>query len=187
MLVVHCGPLSSNYDRACELFYSLKGGVVNYGETHSKQHNHSQYGESCGNGLYPDWNEDNPIHLVGHSLGTFYIEKPAYVLGANTVLMLQTLLEQKAFAGYNTNAKWIKSITTISGNMNGTTTGNILGMNKGKGFRVFSFAQIFATLISLYEWLDIKYMKKYVNLGLDHYNLSWRKTGMFGRFQGNFG
>src|SRR5882762_6112625 len=25
------GPLSSNWDRACELFYFLKGGVVDYG------------------------------------------------------------------------------------------------------------------------------------------------------------
>ena len=29
------GPISSNWDRAIELFYQIKGGQVDYGKTHS--------------------------------------------------------------------------------------------------------------------------------------------------------
>ena len=33
--VASVGPISSNWDRAVELFYQIKGGQVNYGKRHS--------------------------------------------------------------------------------------------------------------------------------------------------------
>ena len=36
--------------RACELFYYLKGGQVDYGEEHSKACGHSQFGWVCEQG-----------------------------------------------------------------------------------------------------------------------------------------
>ena len=35
---VSVGPISSNWDRAIEVFYQLKGGQVDYGRGHSKKH-----------------------------------------------------------------------------------------------------------------------------------------------------
>lgn len=70
------GPLSSLHDRACELFYSLRGGRVDYGAEHAQTHGHGQFGRDCGKGKYPEWGEVNPstgrvynAHFMGHSLG----------------------------------------------------------------------------------------------------------------------
>lgn len=69
------GPISSNWDRACELYAQIKGGVVDYGAVHSQQHGHERYGKSYP-GLYPEWGEvnenngqQNRIHLIAHSQG----------------------------------------------------------------------------------------------------------------------
>ena len=34
------GPLSSNWDRAVELYYYIKGGMVDYGAVHAMRHGH---------------------------------------------------------------------------------------------------------------------------------------------------
>ncbi|KIK70757.1 hypothetical protein GYMLUDRAFT_291035 [Collybiopsis luxurians FD-317 M1] len=49
------GPVSSLHDRACELYYSLVGGTVDYGEEHSILHSHSRFGRTHAQGLYPHW------------------------------------------------------------------------------------------------------------------------------------
>ncbi len=36
-LIVDMGVLSSDHDRACEAFYQLYGGRVDYGETHATE------------------------------------------------------------------------------------------------------------------------------------------------------
>lgn len=38
--VIRCGPVSSMHDRACELYYTIKGGRVDYGEEHSRECGH---------------------------------------------------------------------------------------------------------------------------------------------------
>ncbi|KAK7855874.1 lipase [Quercus suber] len=110
VLVPDLGSLTSIYDRARELFYYLKGGQVDYGEEHSKACGHSQFGRVYEQGNYPEWDEDHPIHFVGHSAG------------AQVVRLLQQMLSDKAFEGYeNTSEKWVLSITALSGAFNGTT------------------------------------------------------------------
>nr|GMD15055.1 Phospholipase A(1) [Ipomoea batatas] len=69
VLVPDLGSLTSVYDRARELFYYLKGGQVDYGEEHSRACGHSQFGRIYEQGHYPEWDEDHPIHIVGHSAG----------------------------------------------------------------------------------------------------------------------
>ena len=62
------GPVSSNWDRAVELYYYIKGGTVDYGAAHSLKANHARYGKTYP-GIYPHWDEHHKIHLVGHSMG----------------------------------------------------------------------------------------------------------------------
>ncbi|WP_019423013.1 esterase/lipase family protein [Paenibacillus sp. OSY-SE] len=69
------GPVSSNWDRACELYAQIKGGTVDYGEAHSSLYNHARYGRTY-EGLYPEWGDIEPdtgipkrIHLIAHSQG----------------------------------------------------------------------------------------------------------------------
>ena len=48
------GPVSSNYDRACELYAQIKGTRVDYGQVHSQRYGHARYGKDyTGRGLYP--------------------------------------------------------------------------------------------------------------------------------------
>lgn len=62
------GPVSSLHDRACELYYALQSGTVDYGEDHSIIHGHSRYGRTNPKGLYPQWSRVHPLHFLGHSI-----------------------------------------------------------------------------------------------------------------------
>ncbi len=114
------GPLSSAWDRACELYAQLIGSTVDYGEAHSKEHNHDRFGRTYYQALIPDWGELDKngkiqkIHLIGHSFG------------GTTVRMLIQLLTDGSpeeiaasdpddISGLFTGGKgdWIKSATTI--------------------------------------------------------------------------
>ncbi|GAA0494461.1 lipase [Salinibacillus aidingensis] len=66
--VATVGPVSSNWDRAVELYHYINGGTVDYGARHAKEHGHDQYGKTFP-GIYTEWNQKNKIHLVGHSMG----------------------------------------------------------------------------------------------------------------------
>ncbi|MBA0660224.1 hypothetical protein Goklo_012266 [Gossypium klotzschianum] len=165
VLVPDLGSLTSIYDRARELFYYLKGGRVDYGEQHSKTCGHSRFGH------YPQWDEDHPIHFVGHSAG------------AQVVRVLQQMLADKAFEGYeNTSENWVLSITALSGAFNGTTRTYLDGMlpEDGQNMKPLCLLQLCRLGVIIYDWLDIPLLKAYYNFGFDHFNLSWRKAGLWG-------
>lgn len=67
-LTATVGPVSSNWDRSVELYYYIKGGTVDYGAAHATKHGHSRYGKTF-KGIYPEWDGNKPVHLVGHSMG----------------------------------------------------------------------------------------------------------------------
>ena len=121
------GPVSSNWDRAVELFYQIKGGQVDYGKKHSETYGlEQQPREKFFYGLYPKWDKNHPVHFVGHSMG------------GQTARMLQYLLEniiyenedkfipEKNILMANVHKGWIHSITTISTPHNGTTLSDII-------------------------------------------------------------
>ncbi|KZP25429.1 alpha/beta-hydrolase [Athelia psychrophila] len=80
VLFAHVGQVSSLHDRACELYFALKGGVVDYGEQHSEEHAHDRYARSNPKGLYPSWSSEHPLHFFGHSLGGPTITKLQHLL-----------------------------------------------------------------------------------------------------------
>ncbi len=114
------GPLSSAWDRACELYAQLLGTTVDYGEAHSKAHNHDRYGRTFYQPLVKNWGklDENgkleQIHLIGHSFG-----------GTTARMLVQLLSEGSAeekavtpandISGLFTGGKsdWVKSVTTI--------------------------------------------------------------------------
>ncbi|GJN14224.1 hypothetical protein PR202_gb01019 [Eleusine coracana subsp. coracana] len=153
VLVPDLGSLTSIHDRARELFYYLKGGQVDYGEEHSKACGHKRFGRIYDTGHYPVWDEQNPVHFVGHSAG------------AQVVRVLHQMLADKAFPGHDTSEDWVLSLTSLSGALNGTTRTYYDGMLIG---------------VILYDWLDIPWLKNYYNFGFDHYEMSRRKVGFSG-------
>lgn len=66
------GPLSSAWDRACELYAQLTGTRVDYGAAHAKKYGHERYGEDFSSepllGDYK-WSSDHKVNLIGHSFG----------------------------------------------------------------------------------------------------------------------
>ena len=119
------GPVSSNWDRAVELYYQIKGGQVDYGKKHSEKYgliqkpNGKEY-----KGLYPSWDQDNPVHLVGHSMGGQTIRMLEYLLKTSISDSSSKVEESKFLGGINEG--WVNSITTISTPHNGTTLSDIV-------------------------------------------------------------
>lgn len=122
------GPFSSNWDRACELYAYIKGGTVDYGEAHSKNHGHARYGKTFP-GLYPEWGTEtdgglNKIHLIAHSQG-----------GQTSRMLIQLLEEgsEEEREGTQTNLNplfeggksWVASLTTLASPHNGTTLADV--------------------------------------------------------------
>jgi len=63
------GPVSSTWDRACELYAQLTGTRVDYGQAHAEKYGHERYGETYSRPMIADWSADRPIALLGHSFG----------------------------------------------------------------------------------------------------------------------
>lgn len=111
------GSISSNWDRACELYAYLKGGTVDYGEAHSRKNGHARYGRTYP-GVYLEWgtadsNGLKKIHLIGHSMGGETIRVLAQLLenGDPDEISCNKTNISPLFTG---NHHWIDSITTIA-------------------------------------------------------------------------
>ena len=74
------GPLSSAWDRACELYAQLVGTRTDYGVKHAQDFEHERYGIDYKQPLFDGWGTKRAVNLVGHSFG-----------GATTRLFLEIL------------------------------------------------------------------------------------------------
>lgn len=119
---VSIGPISSNWDRAVEIYYQLKGGQLDYGKGHSDKFGIIQKPEEkVYKALYPEWDADHPIHLIGHSMGGQTIRMLEYLLENSFYSdSLNNELEESDLLGKELKG-WVKSITSISTPHNGTT------------------------------------------------------------------
>lgn len=111
------GSISSNWDRACELYAYLKGGTVDYGKEHSLKEGHNRYGRTYP-GVYPELgtvssNGLKKVHLIGHSMGGETVRVFAQLLenGDADEIKYNTTDISPLFSG---NHHWIDSITTIA-------------------------------------------------------------------------
>lgn len=118
------GPVSSNWDRAVELYYFIKGGTVDYGAAHAEKYGHERFGRTFP-GIYPEWDGESKIHLIGHSMG------------GQTIRTLNELLTngaeaEREYHEQNPDAKemsplfeggkdWVHSITSLATPHNGST------------------------------------------------------------------
>ena len=122
------GPLSSAWDRACELYAQLVGSAVDYGEAHSKEHNHNRYGRTYYQALVPDWGELDEngkiqqIHLIGHSFGGTTVRMLIHLLNEGSAEEIAATASDD-ISGLFTGGKgdWVKSATTICTPHNSST------------------------------------------------------------------
>lgn len=75
-----CGPVSSAWDRACELYARLTGSTVDYGKAHSRRFGHRRYGREYTEPLFEGWSSEKKVHLVGHSFGGNTVRLLAHLL-----------------------------------------------------------------------------------------------------------
>lgn len=121
------GPVSSNWDRAIEAYYQLKGGQVDYGRSHSKKYNINQKPiDKVYKGVYPQWDENNPVHIIGHSMGGQTARMLQYLLSQEFYWDEKTEKKEDSFLLGNSQNNWIKSITSISTPHDGTTLTEIV-------------------------------------------------------------
>ncbi|RUS28341.1 hypothetical protein BC938DRAFT_481996 [Jimgerdemannia flammicorona] len=169
-LYVTPGMCSSVHDRACEIFAQLKGGIVDYGEVHSREVGHERYGRtyevSHHPGLYPQWSATHPLHFLGHSLG------------GPTIYKLQEFLATGFFApaGHpDTSVDWIRSLTGLSAPFRGTTACYLLGLrpypHPPGAVYPLSFGGVAYRTLHLYEYFVPESVRRAVyDLQLDHWN-----------------
>ena len=123
---VSLGPISSSYDCAVETFYQVKGGQLDYGQAHAEKYSIVQKPEGIiYPGLYPEWDENHPVHLLGYSFGGMTSRMLLHLL-TNTVAKDSTGLPEESLLLSEELSGWVSSITTMSSPHNGATLSNIV-------------------------------------------------------------
>ncbi len=122
------GPISSAWDRSCELFAQLTGTVVDYGEAHSKEHNHDRFGKSFeGNALMGEpWDVKEPLNLIGHSFGGPVSRLFTSLLSYGDEAEINATGKDTSPLFKGGHDGTIHSVTTLSGCHNGSQIANIL-------------------------------------------------------------
>lgn len=127
------GKVSSNWDRACELYAQLTGTVVDYGEAHSAAHNHARYGRSYeGRALMPDFGKTDEngnlvkINLFGHSLGGPTVRLLTWLLANGSEEEVAASGEDVSPLFTGGKGDYVYSVTTWSAPHNGTPAANIM-------------------------------------------------------------
>lgn len=167
------GPVSSNWDRACELYAAIKGGRVDYGAAHAERYGHARFGRSYP-GLVPRWGEADPetggirkVHLVGHSMGGQTARLLAHLLAYGDA-------EEQAAAGEDCSSLFlggthsVASVTTLSTPHDGTT---LTASYEEVGGLQKLFARWFAS------W-SVSREKPFIDLMLDHWEPLAAQHGM---------
>ena len=113
---------------------------MDYGKAHSEKFGLIQKPEGkTYDGLYPKWDENHPVHIIGHSMGGQTARMLQYLLASQIYEDQEsTILEKSPLLG-QVNLKWIHSITTIATPHNGTTMAELVT-------NTFPFVQYFVGL-----------------------------------------
>ncbi len=151
---VYPSSVGSIHDRVCEVFYELIGGRVDYGEEHSSYHGHDRFGREFSQGLLPQWDEDHPIIVIGHSFGGL------------TAYALQTYLEEKRFASHpHTNHRWVKGLVTVCSPLNGSLRVYVAGLHVASPWMLYwgTIGHLLMILVHVLEYWQHPWLLKAIH------------------------
>ena len=122
------GPFNSAWDRVCELYAQLTGTVVDYGEAHSKEHNHERYGYDYTDNYLMDepWDMEEKINLVGHSFGGHTVRLFASLVAFGDESEMAATGEDTSPLFKGGHGDSIYSVVTFSGVHNGSPIANLI-------------------------------------------------------------
>ena len=101
------GPISSAWDRACELYAQLVGARTDYGVKHSQDFGHDRYGIDYEQPLFDGWGTERAVNLANG--------RPEEVAAAKAA----GVEPSPFFLGGK--GSWVHSLTAIAAPHNGTT------------------------------------------------------------------
>ena len=160
------GPLSSAWDRACELYAQLTGTTVDYGIAHSAEKGHDRFGITYDEPMFEGWGAEKKINLIGHSFGgatiRMFLELLANGCQAEVKAAKDAGLEvSPLFVGGK--ADWVYSLTAVSAPHNGTSFIEACGL---------STAVVTDLLYNLASVLSVTELKGIYDLQLEHFGIT---------------
>ncbi|MBE6746632.1 MAG: helix-turn-helix domain-containing protein [Ruminococcaceae bacterium] len=136
------GPVSSTWDRACELYAQLTGTTVDYGAAHAEKHNHERFGRTYITPLIENWGDKInggqrvKINLIGHSFGGETVRMLASLLAFGDEDEMNSGAENISPLFTGGKGDWVNSVTTLCSPHNGSSltavidsVGSIAGAN----------------------------------------------------------
>ncbi len=126
------GPVSSTWDRACELYAQLTGTVVDYGEAHSKEHNHERFGKTYTTPLVENWGQKVnggqtvKINLIGHSFGGAAVRLLASLMEYGDEAEMKASGSEASPLFTGGKGEYIHSVTALCAPHNGSTLTEVL-------------------------------------------------------------
>lgn len=159
------GPLTSAWDRVCELYAQLTGTTVDYGIAHSAEKGHDRFGVTFDEPLFEGWSAEKKINLIGHSFG-----------GATSRLFVELLtngcpeeVEAAKAAGVEVSplfeggkGDWVYSVTCVSAPHNGSSFHQACPL---------STKLLIEMVYDIGNTLDIADMKGVYDLRLEHFGI----------------
>jgi len=170
------GPISSVWDRVCELYAQLTGTRVDYGAAHSKARGHERYGREYIP-MFEGWGPERPVHFMAHSFGGATARLFALLCAEGS----REEREAARAAGEEPSPLFeggmlnrILSVTALASPHNGTTA--IVTIQKGQPLWPFVPIYTFLNLVGTLPVLNGVY-----DMHLEHFGLS----NPAGQYRGN--
>ena len=118
------GPISSAWDRACELTAPPTGTTVDSAGAHARRFGHDRFGVTYPEPLVPGWGADRKINLIGHSFGAATSRLLLELLAngcAEEVQEAKRIGAEPSPLFTGGKAGWVHSITALAAPHNGST------------------------------------------------------------------
>ncbi|KAJ3316202.1 hypothetical protein HDU76_001991 [Blyttiomyces sp. JEL0837] len=136
----HMGPVSSNWERACEAYAQIAGTVVDYGVARAAKFGHARFGEDYTKAgpLVPGFmsTPNSKINLIGHSMGGPTSRMLAHLLYYGSQEEVDACNAQPGCVvsplfATNKTTNYANAVFSVAGVLQGSTFDDILQSNGG--------------------------------------------------------